>query len=80
MDFFNYLAENFEDLGNTIINSLPTSPIYWLQANSTIKEYLSYVNWFIPIYSMIGTLEAWLMCIIVYYVMQVILRWAKIIE
>lgn len=80
MDFFNFIGEQFSDLGQTIVNSLPSSPIVWLEANSTIKTYLSYVNWFIPIYMMIPVLETWLICILCYYVIQVFLRWAKVIE
>lgn len=80
MDFFNFLAEQFQDLGQTIVDALPSSPIVWLEANDTVKLYLSYVNWFIPIYSMIPVLEGWLICILIYYVVQVILRWAKIVE
>lgn len=80
MDFFNFLGEQFADLGETIVNSLPVSPIVWLEANPTIRLYLSYVNWFIPIYLMIPILEAWLICILCYYVIQVVLRWAKVIE
>lgn len=80
MDFFNFIGEQFQDIGNTIVSSLPSSPIVWLESNETIKLYLSYVNWFFPIYSIIPVVETWLLCILVYYVLQVILRWVKAIE
>lgn len=80
MDFFNFIAEQFDSIGNTIVNALPTSPIVWLQANEEIKLYLSYVNWFFPIYSIIPVVETWLLCILAYYLIQVILRWVKAIE
>lgn len=80
MDFFNYVGQQFSNLGETIINALPSSPIVWLEANTQIKQYLKWVNWFIPIYQMIPVLEAWLVCVICYYVIQVILRWIKVVE
>ena len=80
MDFFNFIGEQFQDIGNTIVSALPRSPIVWLQANEEIKLYLSYVNWFFPIYMVIPVVETWLLCIVGYYVFQVILRWVKAIE
>lgn len=80
LEFFNALAEKFSSIADKIVQTLPTSPIVWLQYNTEIQKYLSWVNWFLPIYSIIATLEAWLTCIIVYYVIQVILRWYKVIE
>lgn len=80
LEFFDSLSSNFSEIGDKIIDALPLSPIVWLQYNSQIKQYLAWVNWFIPIYAMIATLEAWLACILVYYVIQVLLRWYKVIE
>lgn len=80
MDFFNFLGEQFSNLGETIVNSLPGSPIVWLEANSQIHQYLKWVNWFIPIYQMVPVLEIWLVCVGFYYLIQVVLRWAKFIE
>ena len=80
MDFFNFLGEQFSNLGETIVNSLPGSPIVWLEANSQIHQYLKWVNWFIPIYQMVPVLEIWLVCVGFFYLIQVVLRWAKFIE
>lgn len=80
MDFFNFLGEQFSNLGQTIVDSLPGSPIIWLEANSQIHQYLKWVNWFIPIYQMVPVLEIWLVCVGFYYLIQVVLRWAKFIE
>lgn len=80
MEFFNFLCQQFSDLGQTIVNALPCSPIVWLQANSQTKQYLKWVNWFIPIYQMIPILEVWLVAVLCYYIIQVILRWAKVVE
>lgn len=80
MDFFNFVSEQFSNLGETIVNALPSSPIVWLEANTQIRQYLKWVNWFIPIYQMIPILEAWLVCVVCYYVLQIILRWIKVVE
>lgn len=80
MDFFNFIGEQFSDLGQTIVDALPGSPIVWLEANAQIKQYLAWVNWFIPIYQMIPILEVWLIAVLAYYAIQIILRWAKAVE
>ena len=61
---------------------LPTSPFAFLQnySNSSIGQWLRWLNWFIPISSFVSILEAWCAAILIYYVIQIILRWAKAIE
>ena len=59
---------------------LPKSPIVYLQMNDTVKKYIGYVNFFIPVYLWISVLEGWLVAICVYFVVQAILRWVKVIE
>lgn len=80
MDFLDKLGETVSSIGNQIIGFLPKSPIVYLQTIPEIEKYLGMLNWFIPIYTMIGLTEAWLVAIGIYYVIQAILRWAKIIE
>ena len=80
MDFFNWLSEKIQDIFQGLIDVLPGSPINWVISNDSINEYVGYLNWFIPVYSFIGILENWLMAVVVYYVVQVILRWVKAVE
>lgn len=80
MDFFNWVSESASNLGDKIIESLPSSPIVYLQSIPEVNEYLGMLNWFIPIYSMISLTEAWLVAILVYYLVQWVLRWIKFIE
>lgn len=80
MDFFNWVSESFSEIGQKIIDFLPTSPIVYLETIPEVKKYLGYINWFIPIYSMIGLTEAWLFAIGVYYIVQIALRWIKVVE
>lgn len=80
MDFLNSIGDTVSNIGNQIISILPQSPIVYLQAIPEVEKYLGMLNWFIPIYTMISLTEAWLTAIIIYYVVQAILRWVKIIE
>lgn len=80
MDFFNWISEFFSDLGQKIVDFLPSSPIVYLESIPEVKKYLGMVNWFIPVYTMISLTEAWLLAIVVYYLVQVVLRWVKVIE
>ncbi len=66
-----------------ILFLLPDSPFVMLDKmdpTGAIAKILGFVNWFIPIYSFVAILESWLVCIAVYYVYQVVLRWLKAIE
>ncbi len=66
-----------------ILSLLPDSPFVILDkldGSGVITKILSYVNWFIPIYTFVGILEGWLACIAIYYVYQVVLRWLRAIE
>lgn len=80
MDFFNWVSESFSEIGQKIIDFLPTSPIVYLETIPEVKKYLGYINWFIPVYSMISLTEAWLFAIAVYYIVQIALRWIKVVE
>lgn len=80
MDFLNFVVENFNDLGNMIVELLPKSPIVWISRDAEIGKYMAYVNWFIPVYAIIATLEAWLVAVAGWYAFQVILRWIKVTE
>ena len=65
-----------------VVNLFPTSPFVILDemANSEFYEWLQMMNWFIPVNSFVAILEAWLSCVAVNYVYQVVLRWVKVIE
>ncbi len=80
MDFLEWLGEKFSEIYEMVLGLLPQSPIVYLTTNETISKYMSYLNWFFPIYLWISILEGWLAAIAVYYIVQVILRWAKVVE
>lgn len=77
------LTDTLVSLGLQIISIFPASPFQPLinsLKGSAVAEVLGYVNWFIPIGTMLGILAGWLACIAAYYVYQIILRWIKVIE
>ncbi|MCM1578135.1 MAG: hypothetical protein NC078_04970 [Ruminococcus sp.] len=80
MDFLEWLTSKFSEVSDAVFEVLPKSPISFLAANKNVTYYLSFVNWFVPVYLWISILEAWLSAIVVYYICQVILRWIKVIE
>lgn len=66
-----------------VLSFLPDSPFKMLDElapTSGLLKILGYVNWFIPIYSFLGIVEGWLLCIGIYYVYQIVLRWFRAIE
>lgn len=80
MDFLKAIGDTVSNIGSQIIDILPKSPITFLESIPEVEKYLGMLNWFIPIYTMIGLTEVWLTTIAIYYVVQAILRWVKIIE
>lgn len=75
---FTYLA-NYTEIGKF----LPISPFQrfitsWDGLN-VIREYLGYINWFVPISILIDMLLLWLSAIGVFYAIMAILRWIKIV-
>lgn len=80
MDFLDKIGMGISEVFNKLLDVLPKSPILYLESNPEIRKILSYVNYFIPISTMISIAETWLITIAAYYVYQLILRWIKMIE
>ena len=64
------------------LSILPDSPFNMLEniSSNPMGEWLGWVNWFVPVNSFLVILELWVSAILVYYVIQIALRWAKAIE
>lgn len=80
MDLLSFISEKFSDLWDQLVAVLPKCPLYYFESDPEVKKYIGYINWFIPVESMITIATGWLSCIAVFYVYQVILRWAKVVE
>ena len=79
IDLINYLIKGIGSVLSLIFSILPPSPFSIID-NSPIKEYLSYINYFVPINEVIFILQSWLVAVGLYYIYQVALRWIKAIE
>lgn len=79
---FEVLSEALVGFAVSVVELFPASPFTVLDefSNSDMYEWLRMVNWFIPIGTFVGILEAWLTCVAAYYVYQIVLRWIKVIE
>lgn len=75
---FTYLA-NYTEVGKY----LPISPFQRFFENwdgwNVIAKYMKYVNWFVPIGTMLQILTFWGAAIGVFYAIMAILRWVKIV-
>lgn len=59
---------------------LPQSPFLRFEKWLSLNEYLSYIQYFLPISESIAILEAWIACIIFWYVYRFIRRAILIIS
>ncbi len=79
IQIINILIRGLAGLLDMLLMILPTSPFNWA-FNDTVSSYFGQLNWIIPINQMLAIFEVWLGAIIIYYVVQVALRWVKAIE
>jgi len=79
MDIVKWLGNLLKTSLSWVVNLLPGSP-FKLIDNTPIKDYLPYLNWFLPFDFVVATLELWLVAITGYYVYSVVLRWVKAIK
>ena len=61
------------------IDLLPDSP-FQIDIPDYVTDIIGYVNYFIPIGSMMKILTAWTSAILVWYAASLLLRWIKAIE
>lgn len=64
---------------SSLIGLLPNSPFSSL-ASSPMGDLLSKINFFVPIYEFVAIIQAWLVCVAVYYVYSIFARWIKAID
>lgn len=75
---FTYLA-NYTEVGKF----LPISPFQrWIagwDGWEVIAKYMRWINWFVPVGTILQILTIWLTAIAVFYAIMAILRWVKIV-
>lgn len=78
VDLINLIIKAVGIVITTIINILPTSP--FLLVEDIELPYLSELNWVIPFNLFLSILGYWISAIAIYYGVQIILRWVKVIQ
>ena len=74
------LAEYFQQFGYKIVNFLPKSPFISYLNQWADSKYLKWLNWFIPWNTILSIFGAWLGCVATFYLVQIVLRWLKVIQ
>ena len=77
MDF---LSSILDKLGQAVYKLLPTSPFRPFINKLSDLDFWGYLNWFVPVGTLIGIATAWIGVIGIYYLYQLILRWVKMIQ
>lgn len=74
------IKEGLQSLGIAALRMLPPSPFIAFMNQMESQTWLKWLNWIIPIGTFVAILEAWLACVSIFYIYQLVLRWAKAIE
>ena len=75
-DGINSVIQALGNVGQAIIDFLPTSPLQWT-ANID-SEILAWINWMIPFGEIIVIGQMWLLGIAIWYVVRIALNWIKV--
>lgn len=68
-----------KDMIAGVIDLLPDSP-FQIDIPDYVHDIMGYINYFVPIGSMIKILTAWTACILTWYLASLLMRWIKAIE
>lgn len=79
ISILNYIISGLGTIITGILSILPASPFSAID-NSSVSEYLGYLNWIIPLDQIIAILEVWLIAIATFYIISIALRWVKAIQ
>lgn len=73
--FVNLLPESpFANLFEGLVNGFPDDFPY------TLAFTLNFLNWLFPVAAIMELFSVWLFSIALYYVLQIVLRWGKVIS
>ena len=82
-DFFigliNHIISGLGTALTVLVGILPNSPIQAID-NSAISQYLGCINWIIPVSDMLAELSLFCAAVLIYYAIQIVLRWIKVVE
>ena len=77
------LKQGMIDVAAELIQKLPESPIVQgleMAGPFPVAEWMPFINWFVPFRTLFAILGFWVTGVSVYYLVQIVLRWVKVIE
>ena len=80
MDIINAFFGKLEIMLHKVLTLLPLSPFSAVENYIADMPYLTAINYFIPIGTIVAITEAWVACIATYYFYSIVLRWIKAVE
>lgn len=75
-----FMKEMLDKLLSVILALLPLSPFTQYIDSLEKVPYLGYINYFVPVGTLLKIGAAWLSAIALFYLYSVIARWIKLIE
>lgn len=76
---FNTFIKLLAKVLDAIFILLPNSPFKDIDS-SPISEFLGYLNYLIPVTEIVAIMTLWCTAIGLYYIVQIALRWIKVID
>lgn len=73
------IVEFLKKVASLLLSWLPDSPFTAAIDSIEQSPWLGYVNWFIPVGTLISIGTLWTAAIAVFYIYQMALRWAKVV-
>ena len=77
---FKFVIWIFAYLIKMIASIFPNTPFDVSEYLFGIEEYIGYLNWIVPINSILNITMLWGGCMILYYGYGVVMRWLKLID
>ena len=74
-----FLAKCWATFKTALISVLPVSPFQDFISYLSSVPYLGYINWFIPMGTIINITVTWTTAIGLYYLYSIVMRWIKVI-
>ena len=78
VSILNMIIKALSSVAGLVVLLLPKSPFIVLQGLNL--PYIDTLNWVLPISFCVSVLGYWVGAIALYYVVQVVLRWVKVVQ
>lgn len=72
----NGIISGFGSILTTIVALLPGSP-FTILMDSPVAHMYGWLNWIIPVSTILATMQVWLLAVAGFYVYSIALRWVK---